>query len=191
MPKTRGVDAVPYCGASFCLLKTEGHINTTYRLCPHYECLCGWRSVSRWQTLVRLCIPCCFANPSSLQILVSSRTRSGTSSACTMIFGSSRSPSPGCKEVKNVSHVFAPSGNPSLPQQIKLPARMFTNGLRRSYRCYGRRAEARSSIKPVIVAQLVHLHSLLLDRRIRHRLCHNHRLWFPVFRLRKVVEDCR
>jgi len=50
-------------------------------------------------------------------------------------------------------------------------------------------AKAGASVKPIIIAQLIDLHPLPLARRIRHRLCHNQRLWFSFHRLRDVVED--
>lgn len=53
----------------------------------------------------------------------------------------------------------------------------------------GGNAKPGASIVPVIVAQLINLHSLPISRRIRHRLCHHQRLWFSVYRLRQVTED--
>ena len=46
----------------------------------------------------------------------------------------------------------------------------------KTYKYESRRAEPSSAIEPIIVAQLVDLDSLLVARRIRHRLCHHQRL---------------
>lgn len=49
--------------------------------------------------------------------------------------------------------------------------------------------EARTAVKPVIVAQLVDLDPFLPTRRIRHRLCHDQRLWFALGVVGQVAQD--
>lgn len=49
-----------------------------------------------------------------------------------------------------------------------------------TYNRKGRGAEARAAVEPVIVAQLIDLDALFVRRLMRHRLCHHHRLGFPL-----------
>ena len=44
----------------------------------------------------------------------------------------------------------------------------------------GRGAKAGAAVKPVIVAQLIHLDAPLVRRLMRHRLCHHQRLGVPL-----------
>lgn len=51
--------------------------------------------------------------------------------------------------------------------------------------------EARATVKPVIIAQFVDLDPFPPTRRIRHRLCHDQRLWFALCGVGQVAEDAR
>lgn len=56
-------------------------------------------------------------------------------------------------------------------------------------RTHRRDREARAAVEPVIVAQLVDLDPLPPTRRIRHRLCHDQRLWFALGAVGQVAQD--
>lgn len=103
-------------------------------------------------------MPCCFWKPSSLHILVSRRILFGSSSDSTMTRGS-----------------FAPASTYSAAEVSIIRAHM-SRGT--TYRDKGSGAEARASVVPIIIAQLVDLDAPPVRRLMRHRLRHHQRLRF-------------